>query len=60
MTQNSHLQFTSPERILIIDDTQQIHEDFRQILSAPAENHTDELSSLEAELFSDGSAPPGE
>ena len=39
------------QRILIVDDNREIHEDFRKILAAPADVAGDRLNDLEADLF---------
>jgi len=41
-----------PRRIITIDDNQDIHQDFRTILTAPAPTY--ELDQLESELFGGG------
>jgi CheY-like chemotaxis protein len=38
-------------RILIVDDTMSIHEDFRKILAGPTMAATSELDNLESALF---------
>ncbi len=45
----------SPARILLIDDNEAIHRDFRRVLG-PRRSNTERFDALEAQLF--GSAPP--
>ena len=47
-------------RILVVDDSDPIHEDFQRILRGPTAHAPEELAALESELFGDDDFGDGE